>query len=173
MGNRNSGKMGNVDGKLGDEDVQRLQAATPFDAAEIRRMYKRFGRLDRGGTGTITTEEFLQIPELSGNPLAEHILNTLDADRNRTVNFEEFVKVLSAFNEQDPGKKLQYIFSVYDQDNDGYLSHSEILSVLKMVMGRDQTEEDLSNIVSKTINSVDADGDGKVSFMEFQQLLDR
>lgn len=45
--------------------------------------------------------------QLSGNPLAEHILNTLDADRNRTVNFEEFVKVLSAFNEQDPGKKLQ------------------------------------------------------------------
>ena len=25
------------------------------------------------------------------------------------------------------------IFSVYDQDNDGYLTHSEVLSVLKMV----------------------------------------
>ena len=45
--------------------------------------------------------------QLGGNPLAEHILNTLDADKTKTVNFEEFVKVLSAFNEQDPAMKLQ------------------------------------------------------------------
>lgn len=37
-------------------------------------------------------------------------------------------------------------------------------------MSRDQSEEDLRNIVAKTISSVDADGDGKVSFLEFQQV---
>eukprot|EP00656_Telonema_subtile_P013341 TRINITY_DN16775_c0_g1_i3.p1 TRINITY_DN16775_c0_g1~~TRINITY_DN16775_c0_g1_i3.p1 ORF type:complete len:169 (+),score=20.61 TRINITY_DN16775_c0_g1_i3:165-671(+) len=165
--------MGNVDGKLNDDDVQRLQAATPFSASEIKRMYKRFSRLDRANSGSISRAEFLRIPELMSNPLAEHILNTLDADRDKTVDFEEFVKVLSAFSSGgEPGEKLRYIFSVYDQDNDGYLNHNEILSVLRTV-SRDQSEEELRNIVAKTISSVDMDGDGKVSFLEFQQLLDQ
>eukprot|EP00658_Telonema_sp_P-2_P004777 TRINITY_DN11783_c0_g1_i1.p1 TRINITY_DN11783_c0_g1~~TRINITY_DN11783_c0_g1_i1.p1 ORF type:complete len:142 (+),score=41.14 TRINITY_DN11783_c0_g1_i1:119-544(+) len=131
----------------------------------------RFCKLDRGGTGSITREDFLRIPELAANPLAEHILNSLDADRDRTVDFEEFVKVLSAFNCNDSAERLQYIFSVYDQDNDGYLTTQEVLSVLRTVLTPDQSEEDLRNIVSKTISSVDMDGDGKVSFMEFQTLL--
>ncbi len=37
-------------------------------------------------------------------------------------------------------------------------------------MSRDQSEEELRNIVAKTISSVDMDGDGKVSFLEFQQV---
>jgi|ERR1711865_270301 len=173
MGSSESTNMGNAEGNLTDDDVSRLQAATPFSSKEIQRMFKRFTRLDRAGNGSITMAEFLRIPELSGNPLAENILRTLDADRDKTVDFEEFVKVLSAFSSSgDPGQKLQYIFGVYDQDNDGYLNSKELMDVLRTVASKDMPEEELQSVVDKTIASVDGDGDGKVSFVEFQQLLD-
>lgn len=100
-------------------------------------MFKRFSRLDRTNTGSISkvgcfqstrvslrdvrpsSSEYRRCPgrarteisrllQLLGNPLAEHILNTLDADRDKTVDFEEFVKVLSAFSSGgEPGEKLR------------------------------------------------------------------
>jgi Ca2+-binding EF-hand superfamily protein len=56
-------------------DVEELQKETGFSAKEIQRLYRRFERLDKDGAGSISTDEFLSIPELAMNPLAMRVIS--------------------------------------------------------------------------------------------------
>ncbi len=49
-------------------------------AAEIKRLKKRFLKLDQSGTGSIDRDEFLQIPAIANNPLATRLIAIFDEE---------------------------------------------------------------------------------------------
>jgi len=63
-------------------------------------------------------------------------------------------------------------FKVYDMDRDGYISNGELFLVLKMMVGNNLRDQQLQQIVDKTIMEADADGDGKISFEEFIEQVE-
>ena len=90
---------------------------------EIKRLYKRFKRLDKDEKGSISTDEFLTIPEMSMNPLVSRILSLFhvlyssysflilvwflfdcwkismfDNRKDGQVNFRQFVETMSVFH---------------------------------------------------------------------------
>lgn len=62
-------------------------------------------------------------------------------------------------------------FKVYDMDRDGYISNGELFLVLKMMVGNNLKDQQLQQITDKTIMEADHDGDGKISFEEFQTMV--
>lgn len=56
-------------------------------------------------------------------------------------------------------------------DRDGYISNGELFLVLKMMVGNNLKDGQLQQIVDKTIMEADKDGDGKLSFEEFVQMV--
>jgi len=56
-------------------------------------------------------------------------------------------------------------------DRDGYISNGELFLVLKMMVGNNLREGQLQQIVDKTIMEADSDGDGKISFEEFEKAV--
>lgn len=58
-------------------------------------------------------------------------------------------------------------FRIYDMDNDGFISNTELFTVLKMMVGNNLKDTQLQQIVDKTILFADKDEDGKISFDEF------
>lgn len=96
-----------------------------------------------------------------------------DADGGGDVDFEEFVSGLSAFsNKGDKEQKLRFAFKVYDIDRDGYISNGELFIVLKMMVGSNLKDQQLQQIVDKTIMEADLDKDGKISFEEFTKMVE-
>ena len=96
-----------------------------------------------------------------------------DEDGGGDVDFEEFVSGLSAFsNKGNKEQKLRFAFKVYDIDRDGYISNGELFIVLKMMVGSNLKDQQLQQIVDKTIMEADLDGDGKVSFEEFTKMVE-
>jgi len=96
-----------------------------------------------------------------------------DEDGGGDVDFEEFVSGLSAFSSKgNKEQKLQFAFKVYDIDRDGYISNGELFIVLKMMVGSNLKDQQLQQIVDKTIMEADLDGDGKISFEEFQKMVE-
>jgi serine/threonine-protein phosphatase 2B regulatory subunit len=95
-----------------------------------------------------------------------------DEDGGGDVDFQEFVQGLSAFSSKG-GKeqKLKFAFKVYDIDRDGYISNGELFIVLKMMVGSNLKDQQLQQIVDKTIMEADLDGDGKISFEEFVKMV--
>jgi serine/threonine-protein phosphatase 2B regulatory subunit len=66
---------------------------------------------------------------------------------------------------------FQVAFKVYDMDRDGFISNGELFLVLKMMVGSNLKDQQLQQIVDKTIMEADKDGDGKLSFEEFALMV--
>lgn len=95
-----------------------------------------------------------------------------DEDGGGDVDFQEFVQGLSAFSSKgDKTQKLKFAFKVYDIDRDGYISNGELFIVLKMMVGSNLKDQQLQQIVDKTIMEADLDKDGKISFEEFVHMV--
>ncbi|KAJ3334520.1 Calcineurin subunit B [Gonapodya sp. JEL0774] len=151
--------MGNTSSALDD-----LASNTNFTPEEIQRLYKRFMKLDKDGDGAIDREEFLSLPQIANNPLAHRMIAIFDEDGGGDVDFKEFISALSTFTVKgNKEEKLKFAFKVYDMDRDGYISNGELFLVLKMMVGNNLKDQQLQQIVDKTIMESDLDGDGKIS----------
>lgn len=58
------------------------------DADEIRRLGKRFRKLDLDNSGALSIDEFMSLPELQQNPLVQRVIDIFDADGNGEVDFK-------------------------------------------------------------------------------------
>ena len=103
----------------------------------------------------------------------DRMIAIFDEDGGGDVDFQEFVTGLSAFSSKgNKEEKLRFAFRVYDIDRDGYISNGELFIVLKMMVGNNLKDVQLQQIVDKTIMEADKDGDGKISFEEFTQMVE-
>ncbi|PRT52966.1 Calcineurin subunit B [Wickerhamiella sorbophila] len=150
-----------------------LAGSTNFTKEELQRLMARFIKLDKDSSGTIEKEEFLAIPAIQSNPLAQRLMEVFDVDGDGHVDFGEFITGLSVFSSRgNREEKLKFAFNVYDIDGDGKLSNGELFIVLKAMVGNNLQEAQLQQIVDKTILEADEDGDGCLSFAEFMKVID-
>lgn len=150
-----------------------LMEGTHFDREEIDRLRKRFMKLDSDRSGEIDKNEFLSIPGISSNPLASRLMDVFDLDSDGSIDFQEFITGLSTFSgKSSRADKLMFAFKIYDIDRDGFIGNGELFIVMKAMVGQNLKDEDLQQIVDKTIMEADKDGDGKLSFEEFQLVVD-
>jgi len=136
---------------LPSEQIQNIVENTNFTSRQVTRLYERFQRLDKDQTGFLTKEDFLKIPELAINPLADRIIDmflmqpknphdkhtSAHATSEDRVNFFEFCTMLSNFKTKfssgadaeaaSKQAKLQFLFKMYDHDNDGFIKTEELL----------------------------------------------
>ena len=68
------------------------------DSEEIKRLGKRFRKLDIDGSGALSKEEFMQIADLQQNPLVQRVIELFDTDGNGEVDFKEFIEGISQFS---------------------------------------------------------------------------
>lgn len=161
--------MGSQTSQLADSIVE----STNFDHEEVDRLLKRFLKLDKDNSGTIERDEFLSIPAVNSNPLASRLIEIFDEDGDGHIDFEEFISALSVFSSKGQREeKLKFAFKVYDIDRDGYLSNGELFIVLKMMVANNLQDDQLQQLVDKTIMEADKDGDGKLSFNEFKTIVE-
>ncbi len=91
--------MGNAPA-LTQQDVTRLSAETSFQQKEIKRIFKRFAKLDKYQRGGVTTHDLCVLPEIDKNPMGDRVCSVLGGQDNM-VDFENFVKTLSLFNQRE------------------------------------------------------------------------
>jgi calcium-binding protein CML len=158
-----------------------VQKQKQADGAELARVFELF---DRNGDGRITREELsdslgklgMAVP---GDELAAMIAR-IDADGDGCVDSEEFVELYRAITsttgaEEDPAaageedeEDMREAFRVFDANGDGYITVEElgaVLSSLGLKQGRTAEE------CRRMIGQVDRDGDGRVDFHEFRQMM--
>lgn len=149
-----------------------MEMCSHFDHDEIKRLGKRFKKLDVDSSGALSVDEFMSVPELQKNPLVQRVIEVFDTDGNGEVDFEEFIVGTSQFSVKgDEEQKLRFAFSIYDMDRDGYISNGELFQVLQMMVGDNLKDWKLQQLVDKTIITLDRDGDGKISFEEFRAAV--
>ena len=120
---------------------------------ELKRLYRRFKKLDTDGSGTLTTDEFLSVPELAGNPLLEPVISIFDKNKNNEIEFKEFISALSTFSEKgNKDGKLRCIISFIFTKCVLFLS----LKICVLFF-------DILNLFLVAFQVYDMDGDGYIS----------
>lgn len=160
--------MGANTSALLSEEIEEISRQANLSQMEVKRLYKRFQKLDRTQSGMLDADELLMIPELAMNPLHPRLLTVFE-----NVNFRQFVNNISAFSPSGPqDKKIDFAFRVYDVDADGFISTNDLESVLRMLVGEHIPVDTLGEVVSRVIKEADTDGDGRISRSEFTSAVD-
>jgi len=111
------------------------------------------------------------LPEVNKSNLTNRISETLATKDKKQIDFSKFIKTLSNFHYDNTNEKFQFLFEIYDIDKDGYVGNKDLFSTMKVMIGQDLSDGQIQNIVDKTIQDMDEDKDGKLSFSEFTKAL--
>ena len=58
---------------------------------------------------------------------------------------------------------------MFDVDGDGFITRDDLTRLLDLMVGRAMTPEAVEQVLRQTIAETDADGDGRISFDDFEQ----
>ncbi len=100
------------------------------------------------------------------------MLKEIDIDGDGNFTFDEFVQLmfnmgnLSERSEEQEEMELRQAFRVFDKAGNGYITSSDLRSVLQC-LGEQLTEDEIEDM----INEVDIDGDGRIDYDEFVASL--
>lgn len=164
--------MGNAQGQLSPQEQKDIVQAANFSERDIKKLYKRFRALDTNQNGELDPHELFEVPEIADNPLVKRVLSIFDTNGDGRVSFIEFLVGLSKLAAgTDETLKTKFAFDVYDINKDGHISNGELFAVMKMMVGNNLNDQQLQQLVDRTILQADKDGDGMISFEEFKEMV--
>ncbi|XP_029918730.1 visinin-like [Myripristis murdjan] len=125
--------MGNSkSGAVSKEILEDLKLNTKFTEMEIVQWYENFKR--QCPTGRISKEEFQSIyskffPESDANTYAQHVFRSFDTNEDGTLDFKEYIIALHMTSTGKTTSKLEWAFSLFDVDKNGYITKSEVKEI--------------------------------------------
>lgn len=160
------------------EALDQLIRCTKFSKKELKIMYRGF---KQGCPAGIVDEDTFKGIYAQFFPLgadsshyAHYVFNTFDSDRSGSISFKEFVVGLSVLVRGTDLEKLQWAFSLYDINGDGFITKEEMTNIVTAIyrmMGRYAdpiVDDDAPRIhVDNIFQKMDHNGDGVISLEEF------
>jgi len=128
---------------------------------------RHFVRLDKDGDGFLDVEELkyllldMGFAQVKAVEEAKAMLLAADENGDGRVDFEEFKAVWHRKLLSQHDQYIHRVFAVFDDNGDGFIDAKELHGVLG---------DDFEQIL-KMIEEVDENGDGKLSFDEFQKAM--
>ena len=143
---------------LTNEALQRLKTETDLKQKDIKKCHQKFGALDKEKKGYVSITDLVNIPEIQNNPLRYHIAQYMcNNNDNEAINFEAFIKVIDIFKNNKTEKQYKFMYELFDFDKDGKISSEDLLITFKLILGNSLNEEQIVEIVDKTISEYSSD----------------
>ncbi|KAL1861755.1 hypothetical protein VTK73DRAFT_6931 [Phialemonium thermophilum] len=146
-------------------------AASSLTSEQIAQFRQVFDLFDKDNTGDITAEELGEVMRSLGlNPSDSELKDLVaeaDVDENGCIDFNEFLNMMArGVKEVDTEQELLNAFQVFDKDNSGTISASELRQVLSS-LGENLTDNELDEM----LKMADRNGDGTIDYNEFVQIM--
>ncbi|CAH0563823.1 unnamed protein product [Brassicogethes aeneus] len=160
-------------GKHHQHDLSVTINLTEYGLSEdqVAEFKEAFMLFDKDEDGQITMAELGVVMRSLGQRPTEtelrDMLNEVDQDGNGTIEFNEFLQMMSKkMKDADGEEELKEAFRVFDKNNDGLISSIELRHVMTS-LGERLTEEEVDDMIKEA----DLDGDGQVNYEEFVSIL--
>uniref|UniRef100_A0A8D0EJ36 Calcium and integrin-binding family member 2 n=1 Tax=Strix occidentalis caurina TaxID=311401 RepID=A0A8D0EJ36_STROC len=116
----------------------------------------------------------INMPELKENPFRERIVESFSEDGEGSLSFNDFVDMFSVLSEMAPRElKAIYAFKIYDFNTDNFICKSDLEKTLNKLTREELTAEEITLVCEKVIEEADMDGDGKLGFADFENMISK
>lgn len=152
-----------------------------FTREEIEEWFREYQASLGKGMTRLTMKEFKEVYNSvfdgDASAFVEHLFRSFDMDMDGFVDFKEFIVGLCVSGSEKPETKLKWAFKMYDIDGNGFVSRTEMASMLKAIYRMistdlSNTKEDIKTIdqlVNTFFESADRNHDDAISRDEFVQ----
>ena len=143
-----------------------------FTKKELKSLQNSFTLFDKDHDGKLTIKEVDGALRFLGKDptryRVESVMKDIDTYGNGTVAFPEFLQLMSQTNEDGEFDQDEtfVVFRRFDKDGDGFITANEIKEEM-LNHGNIFTEDQVRQMISRA----DANGDGKIDYEEFVQLI--
>jgi Ca2+-binding EF-hand superfamily protein len=151
--------------------------ATGLTQGDLRSFKAAFDTYDTDRSGEISYVEFcLMMSSMlttKNNLLTDYLTEVFeiyDLDRSGTLEFHEFVQMCTCYNMNKYADIVEFCFKSFDTDGSGYYTEDEFVELMKSICGEDPT---FPGNFNDALRKFDGDGDGLISFKEFQVMCKR
>ncbi|KAA0703101.1 Visinin [Triplophysa tibetana] len=129
MGNAKSSAMSKV-------ILEDLKLNTRFTEDELSQWYENFQK--QCPSGRITPDEFSKIyerffPDSDTTSYAQHVFRSFDTNDDGTLDFKEYIIALHMTSTGKTERKLEWAFSLFDVDKNGYITKTELKEICKAI----------------------------------------
>lgn len=147
-----------------------FMAAQLLSKSETDELAKVFRMFDKDGNGKLDMQEikegyFEYYGRVMSDEEVEQMFSSVDTDHSGFIDYSEFI--VSAINEKKllTEDRLKAAFKMFDKDNSGMISASEIKEVLGF-------KKHLNNkAIDNVMKQVDENNDGEISYDEFVTMM--
>ncbi len=144
---------------------------------EIKELEKAFISIDVDMNGKLTKEELMQgfqniFKNRSNVNIKEEvdkIFLKIDVDNSGTIGYGEFISACIDTKVLLEDKYLKFAFSCFDDNNSGYITASELKSVLTGG-GKNEISK---KVVQDIMKDADVNNDNKVNYEEFKKMMEK
>ena len=140
---------------------------------EIEEIKEAFDIFDPEGNGSIQVQDLLSAMKTLGfdtkNPAIYQMIADFDENGNGTIEFEEFLDMMTArISDRNTKDDLKRVFNLFDDTRCGEIKVEHLKRVARE-LGEEISEEELKEIVQRA----DLDGDSKLTFEDFYNVMTR
>ncbi|XP_065556894.1 calsenilin-like isoform X2 [Artemia franciscana] len=163
------------------EELEKLEKKTNFSRQEIQIIYRGFKQ--GCPAGTIDEDSFVNIftqffPLGDASQYAHFVFKTIRRSKSGEINFEEFLCCLSNISRGTLEEKIRWVFNLYDLNNDGLISRTEMLAIISSVyemigpsIEPPAGEETISDHVDRIFDAIDTNKDGAITYNDFINFI--
>ena len=141
---------------------------------ERQELEKQFKDWDTNGDGVLSKEEIINGYKKTYGKVDEYeienMIKSIDLDGNGVIDYNEFLACSMNKDKILRNDNLRICFNEFDKDGSGKISIDEISNIFKK--GEQDNKEDIEAF-KKMIKDADENGDGEISFEEFQDIMNR
>ena len=159
---------------MSQDSINYVVQKTDFTQEDVENYYTNF--IQKYPNGNIDKRDFRKFmkkgfPDENIEKLEKHIFRIYDANNNGTIEFREFMIVLTIMSRGTPQENLEQIFRFFDPNNDGSISKKELYQVVKDLHSLTNNfkcdEDSNTSLAEKAFKEMDTDGDSMITKEEF------
>lgn len=141
----------------------------PLKEAQMRKMYRRFRRIDADNSGSVSLTELLEYMDAGSSPFVrvfvDHVVfDCADLDKDGFLNFGEFMLATTTICCLSKNELLAFLFKVFDSDASGEIERAEFNRLSEVA-------DHLTTL--HKFEHFDNNDDGAIDFEEFVRINER